>query len=66
MAGGDEPEIVRYVEEAADNLELALSRAHLYKSSTELQKAVRRLGADALQLLSVFPEIRQDLLEEQS
>lgn len=66
IAGGDEAEIVRYIEDAADNLELALSRAHFFKSSTKLQKAVRRLGADALQLLSVFPEIYQDLQEEQS
>jgi hypothetical protein len=61
IAGGDEAEIIRYLQEAADNIELALSRVHLYKSSTEVQKAVRRLGADARQLLSVFPDIRQSL-----
>ncbi|RLC79946.1 MAG: hypothetical protein DRJ03_09225 [Chloroflexi bacterium] len=65
IAGGDESEIVRYIEEAADNIEMALSRAHLYKGSSELKNAVRRLGADALQLLKVFPEIRQDLVAEE-
>ena len=51
MAGGDEPEIVRLVEKAADNIELALSRAHLHVKSKKLQLAVDRLGADAQQLL---------------
>jgi hypothetical protein len=65
LAGGDEAEIVRYIEDAADNLELALTRAHLYRGSITLQKAVRRLGADALQLLSVFPRIYEELVEEE-
>ncbi|MFW6116327.1 MAG: hypothetical protein ACOC6F_01240 [bacterium] len=64
IAGGDEAEIIRYVRDAADNLELALSRAHLYRGSNELQQAVRRLGSDAMQLLSVFPEIYRDVLSE--
>jgi hypothetical protein len=60
IAGGDEAEITRYVEDAADSLELALTRAHLYKNSAQLKKAVRRLGADSQQLLSIFPEIYQE------
>jgi hypothetical protein len=50
-AGGDEPELVRLIERAADNVELALSRIHLHKDSEKLQLAVERFGADALQLL---------------
>jgi len=65
IAGGDEEEIIRFIEDAADNLELALTRAHLYRSSVELQKAVHRLGADALQLLSIFPKVYEDLQEEE-
>lgn len=63
IAGGDEEEVVRYVEEAANNLELALSRAHLFREAPELQKAVRRLGAHAIQLMKVFPNIYDEMVE---
>jgi len=65
ISGGDEAEIVRLVQQAADNLELALSRAHFFRSSADLRKEVYRLGADTLRLLSVFPELYQVLLKEQ-
>lgn len=64
-AGGDEPEIVRLVERAADNVELALTRAHLHTKSEKLQIAVDRLGADTLQLLSIFPNVRERLLKDE-
>ena len=64
ISGGDEAETVRYVMEAASNVELALMRAHAFKGSLELQKAVQRLGQDTLQLLDVFPAIRDSLLGE--
>ena len=63
-AGGDEPEIVNLIEKAADNIELALTRAHLYKKSKQIQKATRRVGADTIQLLEIFPEIKKELEEE--
>ena len=65
MAGGEEVEIVRLIERATDNLELALTTAHLHKKSEKVQKTVRRLGAHALQLLDTFPAIRAELLEEE-
>jgi hypothetical protein len=55
VAGADEPEIVRLVEEASDNIELALTRAHLHKKSKKLRSAVKRLTTDAEQLASIFP-----------
>ncbi len=61
MAGGDEPEIIKLIEKSADNIELALSRAHLHAKSKKLQLAVERLGADAYQLLRIFPDIRASL-----
>lgn len=64
LAGGEEEEIVRYIQKAADNIERALSRVHFYKDSSDLQNQVQRLGADALQLISRFPEISKRLLEE--
>jgi hypothetical protein len=63
LAGGDEPEVRRLIEKAADNIELALSRAHLYLKSQSLKSAVKRLGADATQLLTLFPDIQRELLE---
>lgn len=63
LAGGDEPETIKLIERAADNIELALGKAHLYKKSPKLQFAVERLGADALQLLKIFPNIRDDLFK---
>jgi len=64
ISGGDEAEIVRHVEGAAYSLELALQRAHSFRGSAKLQEAVRRLGSDALQLLSIFPKIAEELREE--
>lgn len=63
-AGGDEPEIVNLIKKAADNIELALTRAHLYKRSKQIQKATRRVAADTMQLLEIFPEIKKELEEE--
>lgn len=55
MAGGDEPEIVKLVDSAADNVEQALSRAHHYPSSKPLISATKRLAKDTAQLIDIFP-----------
>lgn len=57
IAGGDEPEVIKLIEKAADNIELALSRAHLHTKSEGLKLAVSRLGADAVQVLRLFPDL---------
>ena len=64
IAGGNAPEIVRYIEKAADDIELALTRVHLYKKSKKIQQAVERLGAHTLQLLDIFPNIKERLQKE--
>lgn len=64
-AGGDEPELVKLIDRAADNIELALSRTHLHIDSEKIQIAVKRFGADAMQLLKLFPEIRAKLLKDE-
>jgi hypothetical protein len=64
MAGVAESEVSSHVERAADEIEEALKAAHQYKSSKQLQAAVRRVGADAFQLLALFPGIRKELLKE--
>lgn len=64
-AGGDEPELLKLIGGAADNIELALTKAHLHVKSERIQKAVERCGADALQLLRVFPDVRKALLKDE-
>lgn len=64
LAGGDEPEVVRLIDEAADNIEAALSRAHRYSKSKKLKVSVRRLGEDALQLISIVPGLREELFSK--
>jgi len=64
IAGGDEGETTEFVQKAADSAEQALSQAHLFKKSTKLQSAVRRLGRDAYQLLEIFPKIKEELDKE--
>ena len=67
LAGGDEPEVVRLIERAADNVEAALSRAHLYaKKSSNLRSATERLGQDVFQLLVLYPDIREQLLQQEA
>jgi hypothetical protein len=54
LAGGEEPELVRLIERAADNVELALGKVFRYKGSAKLDKAVGRLQDDMDQLRLVF------------
>jgi hypothetical protein len=64
LAGGDEPEVIRLIDRAADRLEAALSRAHLYAKSKAVRTAAGRLGRDSLQLISLFPNLLEELQEE--
>lgn len=63
LAGGDEPQIVRLIKKASDNIELALSRAHLHIKSKNLHSAVGRLGAGAMQILRLFPDIHRKVVD---
>lgn len=62
ISGGDEVETIQYVLDAANSIELALMRAHAFKGSVDLREAVQRLGEDTIQLLDVFPAVRDSLL----
>lgn len=64
VSGGDEEETIRYIRDATHNIELALMRAHAFKDSVEMQETVKRFGNDALQLLNIFPKIKQQLGSE--
>lgn len=61
-AGIGEQELLDLIQGASDNIQLALTDAHVHKGSDKLQRAVRRMGADALQLLTLFPTIKKELL----
>lgn len=63
LAGGDEPEVVRLIEQAADNVEAALSRAHRYAKSKKLRAAALRLGQDTMQLISLVPGLRDEVVD---
>lgn len=65
LAGGDEPEVVKLIDEAADNIEAALSRAHLYATSKPLRAAADRLGRDAIQLTKVIPGLYDELYSKE-
>jgi hypothetical protein len=62
-AGISQSAVAESVELASYKLEEALAVIHQFKSEPipRLQEAVRRLGKDALQLLSIFPEIDAEL-----
>lgn len=62
LAGGEEEEIIRYIQQAANNIEYALSHVHFYKDSLSVQKQVERVVVDALELANRFPDIEKRLL----
>lgn len=64
MAGVGESEVAEHVERPADELEEALKAAHQHRSSRRLQKAVRRVGLHALQLLEVFPSAKKEVFKQ--
>ena len=66
-AGVSQSDVAENVEFAATRLEEALAVVHLFKSNPapRLEAAVRRVGRDAKQLLSIFPEIDAELHAEE-
>lgn len=64
MSGDREEEIIQHLRDASHEIRVVLSSIHTLKKSEPVQNAVRQLGEDALQLLSIFPAVRSDLQEE--
>lgn len=60
LAGGDEPEMVKLIDSAADVIEQALTRVHLFKDSKKLKRAVSRLWADTDELYKKFPDAKPE------
>jgi hypothetical protein len=63
-AGVGENDVIDLVAGASDNIQLALTEAHLFRKSPRLQKAVQRLGSDTGALLNIFPSVKADVLKE--
>ncbi len=55
LAGSEETEVLRYIEQATDEMEKALSVAHLYKNSSRIREAVDRFRKGAERLIELFP-----------
>ncbi len=66
IAGVAESEVSEHIERSADELEAALSAVHQFRkgASDRLLLAIKRLGVNAKQLLSLFPSVRIDLCSE--
>jgi hypothetical protein len=60
-AGADQPELMRHLDDATDDLEQALSLVHLYTDSSDVIRAVERLAKGLQALLRSFPELEQRL-----
>ena len=63
LAGADEPELLKLVNKAADDVELALGGAHRHVRSSKLKSAVERLISDSAQLARLFPDIAKKYLK---
>lgn len=63
-AGVGEQDVISLISAASDNIQVALSEVHLFKTSEKIQKVVTRLGQDAIALINVFPHIKESLKKE--
>ena len=60
-AGVEDEEIENHLKEASNQIELALSRVHLYLDSEPIQKIMMRLALNAKELISKFPSIAEHI-----
>lgn len=64
LAGGNELETIRRINEAAIRIAFSLSHVHRYKGSQKMQGAVERLSIDFKELLNRFPNLRAEFLKD--
>ena len=60
-AGVEDEDIDNQLKEASNQMELALSRVHLYLDSEPIQKTMMRLALNAKELVSKFPSIAEHI-----
>lgn len=63
LAYGDE-EIIQLIDEVHNKITISLSYIERYKDSPEIQRAVEKLVINSKELLSHFPNIRAEFLED--
>lgn len=61
IAGGDEPELLKCLQRASDNIQSTLPTIHHHSKSDKIRSAVERFGADVARLFEVFPDLRKVL-----
>lgn len=64
MSGVSESQVATHIETAADEAEEALRAAHLHKSSGRVEEATLRLTKDVVQLVLLFPKVKEWLDKE--
>lgn len=64
ISGGDEADVISSIQQASDFARLALSSAHQFRRALKVQRALEVFGRDALQLLAVFPAVKDRVLKE--
>ena len=60
LAGGDLPETISNIKKASEHIRLALAQAHLYQTDEKLLVAMNEFGKDAVQLMSVFKQHKDE------
>ncbi len=63
LAGGDEAQVSALIEDAYYSVEQALGTVHHHRGSERLEKAVKHLGDDVMQLLRIFPHLKIAVLD---
>lgn len=60
-AGVEQEEIADQLQEASNQMEMALGRVHHHLDSGDVQKSIRRLAINAKELMQKFPSIAQEV-----
>lgn len=64
LAGGEEEDVIRMLQQASDKVKDSLPYVYDYKDSGAIQSSVKQVGTDALAILNMFQVIRKELLEQ--
>lgn len=63
LAGGEEDELIRTMQQVSDGVKHILGFAYDYRELRAVQQSVKQIGTDVMALLRQFPSIRKDLLQ---
>lgn len=62
LAGADAPDVIERLENARDNIQFSLGRAHLYKRDPKLKAAVGEIGQHVARLLDLYPDLKAEIV----